>query len=127
MIICRRGSASIASSIGANGDFAGFLRDVSSGVLRTLRAIGRACVACDRSRACIARTTYLPRMSHSRFTASPARSVCRFVCAHVNGMIWTSNRWSSSARDGQADAVDGDRSLANDKARSVGGNSTVSQ
>src|SRR5688572_2851331 len=38
----------------------------------------------------IARSTYLPIMSHSRFTRFPARNARRLVCDHVNGTICTS-------------------------------------
>src|SRR4029450_12828440 len=37
-----------------------------------------------------ARSTYLPTMSHSRLTRSPARARRRFVCNQVNGTICTS-------------------------------------
>src|SRR4030095_5724055 len=40
------------------------------------------------------RTTYLPSMSHSRFTGSPTFNADTLVCAQVNGMIMTSN-WRS--------------------------------
>ena len=37
-----------------------------------------------------------PTMSHSRLTRSPGRAARKFVCAHVNGTIWTSNVLVSS-------------------------------
>src|SRR5204863_3857878 len=44
----------------------------------------------------IARSTYLPRMSHSRLTTSFTLMLRRFVCSQVYGMICTSNRFSST-------------------------------
>ena len=75
-----------------------------------------------------ARTTYLPTMSHSRLTRSRTCARRRFVCAHVNGTICTSNRLGAEPGHRQADAVDRDRALATrGRARAPRDSSTVSQ
>src|SRR5262245_48492606 len=61
----------------------GTLGDAKSAIFRTHD------VSPLRAASSIDRATYLPTISHSRLTRSPARSDDNDVCAHVNGMIIT--------------------------------------
>ena len=73
--------------------------------------LGRASVA----------STYLAIRSTSRFTRVPGGAVPSVVTASVCGISATANASSSRPRDGEAHAVDGDRSLVHDVAQHFGG------
>ncbi len=126
MIIRPARIAATASSMDANGAaLAGALRDANalghmlSGRLKPASRPSVVGVGLNRPSSvnATARATYLPIMSHSRFTRSRSRSDERFVFAQVNGMIITSNTLPSEARHGQADAIHGNRSLADEIGR----------
>ena len=66
------------------------------------------------------RSTYLAIRSTSRFTRSPGGAVPSVVTASVCGITATANAVVVAAGDGEADAVDGDRTLVHDVAQHVG-------
>ena len=106
--------SSIASSIVANG----------RSPVSVARVLVSGSVICSRSllpaNGATSRSTYLATMSHLEVdAASPARSSPRVVRSSVSGISETSKPSSSSAGDGQADAVDRDRALLDDVAQQL--------
>ena len=123
--LAARGIASMASSIGANGPDA-FARPLAILMLR----LSSHCLDCPAISlaSSAARTTYLPTMSHSRLTRSPARAVAQVRVRPRERNDLHVELSLAEPGDRQADAVDRNRALArSDTAPAPAGNSTVSQ
>ncbi len=106
--------AATASSTAANGRFP-TARPSSQPDFRSRRSF-----RLHEFRASSARTTYLPIMSHSRFTLSPVRRCCSDgVRPGVRNHLHVELPFAE-AGDRQADAVDGDRPLADEVWRQRG-------